>query len=311
VANHPKGWDAKPRAFSNAGGSRLPKGESDMKRVVFFILTITALLILSGTTSLAASDIIINTDHSEEGYISVKFNTGSTSKIKLLIQGGDTKYYYNLSNDEAFVNFPLQMGNGSYNVSIYENTTGTKYRKLTSKAFTVNIEDQHKVYLNSIQEINFDDQDGAVLKAKELANQALTAKIAVTGNPEAVLTDEELIRLYYDYVVKNIKYDYNKIQTLSYNYLPDNNATLTSGSGICYDYSSLLASMLRSQGIPAKLVKGYTSWTSVYHAWNEIYLASEDRWVIVDTTYDSYLYLRDRGYTFEKSAAVYSKTKEF
>ena len=155
--------------------------------------------------------------------------------------------------------------------------------------------------------MSFDEEDGAVLKAQEIKKEALEAKIAQTGDEAAELSDEELIQLYYNYVVTNIKYDYDKIQNLDYSYLPSNDATLVSGTGICYDYSSLLASMLRSQGIPTKLVKGYTSWTSVYHAWNEIYLA----WVIVDTTYDSYLYLRDRTYTFEKSAEVYSKTKEF
>ena len=69
--------------------------------------------------------------------------------------------------------------------------------------------------------------------------------------------------------------------------------------------------MLRSQDIPAKLVKGYASWTDVYHAWNEVYIASEGRWVIVDTTYDSYNYLRNYAYAFEKSADVYAKSKEF
>ncbi len=282
-----------------------------MKKVVFFILTITTLMILTGTISLAATIIDINTENSEEGYISVKFNTGSEKKIKLLVKSGDTKYYYNLSNSEEYINFPLQMGNGDYIVAIYENTAGTKYRKLTSKSFEVSLQDEQKVYLNSIQEISFDDDDPSVVLAKELADEALATKIELTSDFDAELTSDELIALYYNYVVQNIHYDYEKIKNLDYSYLPDNNATLNSNSGICYDYSSLLASMLRSQGVPTKLVKGYTTWTSVYHAWNEVYLADEERWVIVDTTYDSYLYLRDRYYTFEKSIEVYSKTKEF
>ncbi len=282
-----------------------------MKKVVFFIMTITALLILSGTTTFAATTIDINTDHTEEGYVSVKFDTGSDKKIKLLISGGDTKYYYNLSNGEAYVNFPLQMGNGKYSAVIYENTSGTKYRKLTSKSFTVELKNKNSVYLNSIQEIDYDDEDGAVLMAEKLATEAVAAKRTKTGNALAELTDKEIIDLYYKFVVQNIQYDYEKINGLAYNYLPDNDITIVTEAGICYDYSSLLASMLRSQGVPTKLVKGYTSWTTVYHAWNEIYLAAEDRWVIVDTTYDSYLYLRNRNYSLEKSEEIYSKTKEF
>jgi len=282
-----------------------------MKKVVFFILTITTLLMLTGTTAMAASTIDIDSENSIDGYISVKFNTGSQKKIKLLIQSGDTKYYYNLSNSESYVNFPLQMGNGIYNVAIYENTSGTKYKKLKSASFEVKLTDEHKVYLNSIQEIDFDDEDGAVQLASQMRTEATLLKRQSTNDVTAELTDAELVDLYYGYVVQNIKYDYEKINNLEYNYLPDNDITIVEGSGICYDYSSLLASMLRSQGVPTKLIKGYTTWTSVYHAWNEIYLESEGRWVIVDTTYDSYLYLRDKDYVFEKSESIYSKTKEF
>lgn len=282
-----------------------------MKKVVFFILTITSLMILTGTITVAATTIEINTENSEEGYIGVKFDTGSEKKIKLLVKSGDTKYYYNLSNSEEYVNFPLQMGNGDYTVAIYENTAGTKYRKLTSKSFKVTLQDEQKVYLNSIQEISFDEDDASVQLAKELADEALAAKIELTGDFDVALTTDEVIALCYTYVVENMQYDYEKINGLTYNYIPNNNATLTTNTGICYDYASLLASMLRSQGVPTKLVKGYTTWTGVYHAWNEVYLTDEERWVIVDTTYDSYMYLRDREYTFEKSAEVYSKTKQF
>lgn len=311
MANHSKEWDAKLRAFCESRWQPVTERKSDMKKVVFFILTIASLLILSGTTTFAVSTIDINTENSAEGYISVKFNTGSDKKIKLLVQGGDTRYYYNLSNDEDYVNFPLQMGNGDYTVAIYENTSGTKYRGLTSESFEVEIEDETSVFLNSIQEINYNEENGAALLAQTLVEEATSEKRLSSGDALAELTADELIELCYTYVVQNIQYDYEKINGLSYNYIPDNVSTLETGSGICYDFSSLLASMLRSQGVPTKLVKGYTTWTSVYHAWNEIYVASEDRWVVVDTTYDSYLYLRDRDYSFEKSAEVYKMTKEF
>jgi len=44
--------------------------------------------------------------------------------------------------------------------------------------------------------------------------------------------------------------------------------------GICFDFSSLLAAMLRSQDIPAKLAMGFvaTSPKPTYHAWNEVYI---------------------------------------
>ena len=45
--------------------------------------------------------------------------------------------------------------------------------------------------------------------------------------------------------------------------------------------------MLRSQGIPTKLVKGYSDNVDGYHAWNEVYINEE--WITIDTTLDAVL----------------------
>ena len=50
--------------------------------------------------------------------------------------------------------------------------------------------------------------------------------------------------------------------------------------GICFDYASLAAAMLRSQGIPTKLVFGYVAPDDLYHAWNMFY-TEEKGWVTV------------------------------
>jgi len=226
----------------------------------------------------------IDTSETSRGIVKVKFDTGTEKKVKLLIKHDDGQYYYNLSNGDEYVSFPLQLGNGDYTIAIYENTTGTKYRKLTSEEFTVALEDQKQVFLNSIQEIQWDDEYNAIQLADKMVEDAIEEKGIDQNLQASDLSDEEIINIMYDFVVENVAYDYKKIENLKYNYLPNIDSTVETGTGICYDYSSLLASMLRSQGIPTKLVKGYTSWTSVYHAWNEVYLASEDRWVVVDTT---------------------------
>ena len=51
---------------------------------------------------------------------------------------------------------------------------------------------------------------------------------------------------------------------------------MESGKGICFDYASLMAGLLRSQGIPTKLVVGYSG--TAYHAWISVYL-DEAGWV--------------------------------
>ena len=52
--------------------------------------------------------------------------------------------------------------------------------------------------------------------------------------------------------------------------------TLRTGRGICFDYASLTAAMLRSQNIPARLEIGYSG--DVYHAWISVY-TEETGWI--------------------------------
>jgi transglutaminase-like putative cysteine protease len=157
-------------------------------------------------------------------------------------------------------------------------------------------------------------EDESIRLADDLLAEALVAKRnnAVADKKDSViLSEKEKIDKLYSYVVENIIYDYDKIDGLEYSYVPHNDVTLELKAGICYDYSSLLASMLRSQGIPTKMVKGYANTSSVYHAWNEVFLSDEKRWVVVDTTFDAYREQNGYSYSFEKVSSNYNKVKEF
>ena len=71
-----------------------------------------------------------------------------------------------------------------------------------------------------------------------------------------------------------------KAVTVSKSYMSDPDATLRAGKGICFDYAVLAAAMLRSQGIPTKVVFGYVSPNDLYHAWNMFY-TEETGWITV------------------------------
>jgi transglutaminase-like putative cysteine protease len=114
----------------------------------------------------------------------------------------------------------------------------------------------------------------------------------------------------YAYVVKNIKYDNAKISNLTPDYLPDIEETYADKAGICYDYSSLFAAMLRSIGIPAKLVKGYAGYApDSYHAWNEVYI--DNQWSVIDTTRDATLLANGEKFDIIKKASDYSIVHEY
>jgi transglutaminase-like putative cysteine protease len=72
-----------------------------------------------------------------------------------------------------------------------------------------------------------------------------------------------------------------------------------------------MASMLRSLGIPTKLTTGYTPNAKTYHAWNEVYIQSLNRWLIIDSTYDAEMRNRGLKVNMFKDQKDYRTEKEF
>lgn len=77
-------------------------------------------------------------------------------------------------------------------------------------------------------------------------------------------------------MVNHVTYDKEKAASVKSGYLPVLDDTLASGKGICFDYAALMTGMLRSQGVPCKLVVGYSG--RQYHAWISVW-TEESGWV--------------------------------
>lgn len=235
--------------------------------------------------------------NTKTGAIGVRFLAGGDARVKARVQKETVNYDYDLFGRTHFEYFPLQLGNGNYAVTIFENVADNRYRVAEKQEFSTIMENLLDVFRNSIQTINWNRNMKTILKA-----DALCANLR---------TDNEKIQVIYGFVTKNVKYDYEKIKTLQSTYIPDIDKILAAGKGICYDYSAVFAAMLRSQGIPAKLIKGYTDNVKEYHAWNEVYLSSEKRWIVVDTTFDSVYIAAGRKVSMEKAPNLYRAGKEY
>lgn len=230
------------------------------------------------------------------GLIHVTYSDGG--KIKIIIEKGTGKYTYDLNSTGQRESFPLQLGDGSYKIGLYKNISGTSYSLITSRSFDVKISNANDVYLTSIQTINWNVDSNAVAKAIELTK----------GTPNVA----DKARVLWDYMVKNNSYDYLKAANITSGYVPVVDRTLAERKGICYDFAALYAAMLRSQGTPAKLIKGYApKYATGYHAWNEVYDASQGKWLVVDTTYDLQIYVRDKNVTMVKNSSEFSKLYEY
>ena len=218
--------------------------------------------IASGNVVYQGNGVSIDASNTVDGYVMISY-TGAQAMLKVIITGpSTTQYTYNLSTAGVYETFPLSDGNGTYKIGVYKNVSGTKYSVLFNRQLTVTFKDEFAPFLRPNQYVNYTADSKTVAQAKTI----VTGKVTVLEKVEAV----------YDYVVKNLTYDKEKAKTVQSGYLPDVDAILASKKGICFDYSAVMAAMLRSQGVPTKLVVGYAG--TAYHAWINVY--SEDTgWV--------------------------------
>lgn len=263
-----------------------------MKKILS-LLVMTVVLVSSSFSSFGASQTI-QADLAT-GVVNVEYSTLSSSKILLLVEKDGQRYSYPIVDTDVN-QFPLQLGNGTYTVRLMQNTTGNSYKELTKTSVNLNLANSNIVYLNSIQDIEWNEDTLAVQKAYELTKN--------------LASDDAKIKAIYNYITKNYKYDYSKAKTVTSGYFPNVDSTFASKNGICYDYSALFAAMARSVGIPTKLVKGYSTNTGdVYHAWNEVFI--NGTWKTVDTTVDASYVQANKTTSMYKLVKDYSVSKVY
>ncbi|MDQ0115927.1 transglutaminase domain-containing protein [Paenibacillus harenae] len=268
-----------------------------MRKFILMLVAAFVMIASINVTSAEASESTnwLNTGSLDKGVVSVAYQVNANVKTKVMIVKGDYKYTYNMTAAKKVEQFPLQLGNGDYTVSVLENTEGNKYKVVKKETVNLNLTNSSVVYLNSVQNVAWTNANQAIIKAKELTKNSKT--------------DNEKVKAIYDYIIGNIKYDYDLAANISTDYLPSIDKTLSTKKDICYGYSSLFAAMLRSVGVPTKLVMGDTEYVSVYHAWNEVFL--NGKWVIIDTTVDAGLKKSNKKFDLIKDASKYSAAKQY
>lgn len=232
----------------------------------------------------------IDYGNAADGYVIVTCE-GFEERLKVQVKKDDVKYNYDIESDGVPVVYPLQLGDGTYEVAVWKQQEGTSYLPvLTQTIDNLTLDSEFAPFLIPMQLIEYDANSASVAKAFELA--------------QGCNTDIEVVTAVFDFMRDNITYDKEKADLLKNQtgYIPNPDETLASGTGICYDYASLAAAMLRANGIPCKLITGNVSdgTNSLYHAWNMVWVESEgwitkeiqvdpDTWELIDTTFASSL----------------------
>lgn len=183
----------------------------------------------------------------------------SSSRLKFQVRAGDMAYNYDMPNDGSPAFFPINMGNGSYAFRIMENIEGSEYAELDAVYADVELNSEFDPFLVPNIFCNYAADSACVAKARSVADDATN--------------EGEVVRDVCTFVVDNVSYDYDKAEKLAQGtgYIPDPDTTLADKTGICFDYASLTAAMLRSLGMPTKVVTGYVSPNDLYHAWVMVY----------------------------------------
>ena len=232
-----------------------------------------------GYVTYGNNSVTVDASNVNEGYFMVNYH-GTNPKVKMQVISGTT-YTYDINARGSYESFPLTNGNGNYQIKIFENAGGNMYSQLLSQTISVSNMNEFSPFLYPNQYVNFNENSNAVQVANSLA----------AGNVPIIV-----VKAIYEYVIKNVSYDYQKASYVQSGYLPNIDSTLATKSGICFDYASLMCAMLRSQGIPTKLVIGYTG--DVYHAWVSVYIQGQgwiddmiyfdgQNWSIMDPTFIS------------------------
>lgn len=260
-------------------------------RIISFLLIV---FILPSSIVFGQASSNIDLSQIKNGLVNVAVASQKEAVSKVMISKGNEKYTYSIKSNNAF---PLQLGDGEYTVAVLENVQGNKYKVIESQKVTYKAEKANDVFLQSIQLINWSENSDVAKKAFELTKNAAN--------------DNEKIQAIYNYIVKNINYDYAKASSVKAEYIPDLNSFLKDSKGICYDYASLFAAMLRSVGVPAKLIMGNKDDINGYHAWNQVFLKDSNKWVSIDTTYDSIMLQNKRAASMIKNDKSYSIDKQY
>jgi hypothetical protein len=206
----------------------------------------------TGKTVRKDGKITVDCSNMSEGYIMVK-GKKSSKRLKIQIATAGAKLNYDLNSNGEYEVFPLQFGSGKYKVELFEHVKGKDYSKEGTLKLSAKMPDELSCFLYPNQYVNYNENTACVKEAQAMCKD---------------MTDQgEIYKTVCSFVLKNFIYDYIKsvsVQRMSQHML-DIDGCWDNRMGICQDLSAMTCAMLRSQGIPARLMIGTLG--NTYHAW--------------------------------------------
>ena len=204
--------------------------------------------------------LLVDSSNCSEGYIMVRTKKDN-KRMKLRITMGGSSLNYDINSDGNFEVFPLQFA-GRNSDPVWRNVEGKKYKEVGKVVVQPkDMTDELRCFLYPNQYVNYTADTECVKVAGDLCKDLTEAK--------------DIFKTVTKYVVSNFSYDFIKSVTVKSGELPDIEYCWEKKMGICQDLSAMTCAMLRSQGVPARLMIG-TLGSGTPHAWVLAVVDGED-----------------------------------
>ena len=215
----------------------------------------------------------IDTNTANKGYIQIESLDPAAERVEVNLYsnvdnqfGGKGRWHYNhKQKGKTTLKVALTYGNAIYEIEVWTTLTSealgiTRCTRKAVLTVTLNNVSNTGGFLLSTGEVIYSSGMQFIKKADEIASTC-SNDFEKVSKIYAWLTD------YLDYKPSD---DYTAVGAYTCNL--DN--VYNRGYGVCYDYAVILAAMLRSQGIPCKVVFGKYAGSDYGHVWNEVYINS-------------------------------------
>lgn len=232
-------------------------------------------------------------------YLTSSFFPKSYENVQYLNNFTTSNQNYQMINDSSNLNLKytytkdtLNKNNEIIEEYILESVAYTPQIKTKQKYPIENVNKENLKYLGYTNLIDIDDEIKA--QASQLAQ----------GEDDVYIIASKIAK----WIREDINYD---LKTALANPNQKSSQVFKSKAGVCKEISNLYVSMMRSLGIPTRLVTGYayteseelvdflnSNWGG--HAWSEVLIG--DVWVPFDLTYNQYGYIDATHIIIDKSA---------
>ena len=115
--------------------------------------------------------------------------------------------------------------------------------------------------------------------------------------------------------VEKAKAIFNIVSPVAYENVGGNTINTYEHGGVCFNKAKLFAIMGQYAGLVTRIVTGYANYPSNYqryrgyHSWNQVWIASENKWMTVDTTwhmFDCNKYVDTNRHSFSVQATLWN-----